>query len=85
MIRYLPIMLRIQRTWLKAQRTLFHSRRKEWERTVVSILEASGSFDDNLADDFFTALEEEDCKEMFCNYQGIMLGETGQVCKWALK
>ena len=50
-----------------------------------AFLEASGSFDDNLADDFFTALEEEDCKEMFCNYQGIMLGETGQVCKWALK
>ena len=33
-----------------------------------AFLEASGSFDDNLADDFFTALEGEDCKEMFCNY-----------------
>ena len=51
----------------------------------AEFLEASGSFDGSLDDAFFSALENEDCVEMFCNYQGIMLGETGQVCKWALK
>ena len=35
-------------------------------------------FDDILTDDFYTALEEESCEEMFCNYAGIMLGD-GQV------
>lgn len=45
----------------------------------ASFLEASENFDGNLDDAFFSALEAEDCVEMFCNYQGIMLGETGQV------
>lgn len=45
----------------------------------AEFLEASGSFDGSLDDAFFSALENEDCVEMFCNYQGIMLGETGQV------
>ena len=46
----------------------------------AAFLEASENFDGNLDDAFFSALEAEDCVEMFCNYQGIMLGETGQVC-----
>lgn len=45
----------------------------------AEFLEASGSFDGSLDETFFSALENEDCVEMFCNYQGIMLGETGQV------
>lgn len=45
----------------------------------AAFLEASENFDGNLDDAFFSALEAEDCVEMFCNYQGIMLGETGQV------
>ena len=28
---------------------------------------------------FFVELEEETCREMFCNYQGIMMGATGRV------
>lgn len=36
------------------------------------------SFDEMLTDDFYTALENESCEEMFCNYAGIMLG-NGQV------
>lgn len=35
-------------------------------------------FDEMLTDDFYTALENESCEEMFCNYAGIMLG-NGQV------
>lgn len=45
----------------------------------AEFLEASGSFDGSLDETFFSALENEGCVEMFCNYQGIMLGETGQV------
>ena len=45
----------------------------------TDFLEASDSFDSNLDEAFFSALEEEDCAEIFCNWQGIMLGETGQV------
>lgn len=36
------------------------------------------SFDDILTDDFYTALKDESCEAMFCNYAGIMLG-NGQV------
>lgn len=36
------------------------------------------AFDDILTDDFYIALEDESCEEMFCNYAGIMLG-NGQV------
>lgn len=45
----------------------------------AEFLDASRSFDSSLDEDFFAALEEEDCREMFCNWQGIMLGETGQI------
>ncbi len=45
----------------------------------AAFLEASEKFEVNLDEAFFSALEAEDCIEMFCNYQGIMLGETGQV------
>ncbi|MBD5544301.1 MAG: hypothetical protein HDR01_08710 [Lachnospiraceae bacterium] len=45
----------------------------------TEFLDASNSFDGNLEEAFLEALEEEDCVEMFCNWQGIMLGETGQV------
>lgn len=36
------------------------------------------AFDDILTDDFYTALTDESCETMFCNYAGIMLG-NGQV------
>lgn len=39
---------------------------------------ASGDFDDILDDAFMKAIEAESCKNMFCNWQGIMLG-TGQL------
>lgn len=39
----------------------------------------SADFEASLNPVFFEKLEEEDCREMFCNWQGIMLGETGQV------
>lgn len=45
----------------------------------AAFLEASENFEVDLDEAFFSALEAEDCIEMFCNYQGIMLGETGQV------
>lgn len=46
---------------------------------ITDFLDASGDFDSNLDEAFFSALEDEDCTEMFCNWEGIMLGETGQV------
>lgn len=45
----------------------------------TDFLNASNGFESNLQEDFFIALEKEDCVEMFCNWQGIMLGETGEV------
>ena len=45
----------------------------------TDFLNASSEFESNLQEAFFSALEEEDCVEMFCNWQGIMLGETGEV------
>jgi hypothetical protein len=39
----------------------------------------SGNFSSQLSDEFYEAVENEDCTEMFCNYQGIMLGEEGQI------
>ena len=36
------------------------------------------AFDEIFTDNFYTALENESCKDMFCNYEGIMLGD-GQV------
>lgn len=36
------------------------------------------AFDNILTDGFYAALENETCEDMFCNYQGIMLG-NGQV------
>ena len=42
-------------------------------------LKASSSYGSNLNKDFLTAVENEDCVEMFCNYEGIMLGESGQI------
>lgn len=32
-----------------------------------------------LGTDFYASIKEEDCVDMFCNSQGIRLGETGQV------
>ena len=45
----------------------------------TDFLNASNGFENNLQEEFFIALEKEDCVEMFCNWQGIMLGETGEV------
>lgn len=42
-------------------------------------LDASESFADNLDETFFSSLEAENCREMFCSWEGIMLGEAGQV------
>lgn len=42
-------------------------------------LNASSSFGDNLNEAFLTAVKNEDCVEMFCNYEGIMIGESGQI------
>lgn len=42
-------------------------------------LNASGSFGNNLDEAFLSAVEREDCVEMFCNYEGIMIGESGQI------
>ena len=35
--------------------------------------------DDNLNQEFVNAIAAESCREMFFNYQGIMMGETGQI------
>ena len=45
----------------------------------ADFLDASNSFDSSLEEDFFSVLEKENCTEMFCNWEGIMLGETGQI------
>ena len=45
----------------------------------AEFLDASGEFDGILDEAFFSALEEEDCVEMLCNWEGIMLGESGQI------
>ncbi|MDE5700374.1 MAG: hypothetical protein K2I96_23725 [Lachnospiraceae bacterium] len=45
----------------------------------TDFLNAAGSFEGNLDEAFFSALESEDCVEMFCNFEGIMIGENGQV------
>ena len=45
----------------------------------ADFLDASDSFASSLEEDFFSVLEQEDCIEMFCNWEGIMLGETGQI------
>lgn len=42
-------------------------------------LNASNRFGSNLNEAFLTAIENEDCVEMFCNYEGIMIGESGQI------
>lgn len=47
--------------------------------TSEDFLNASGRFDSNLDDAFLSAIEREDCVEMFCNYEGIMIGESGQI------
>ncbi|PNV59011.1 hypothetical protein C0033_26270 [Clostridium sp. chh4-2] len=39
----------------------------------------AADFETELNPYFFVELEEEDCKEMFCNWSGVMLGETGRV------
>ena len=45
----------------------------------TDFLNASNGFEDNLQEEFFLTLEDEDCVEMFCNWEGIMLGATGEV------
>ena len=35
--------------------------------------------DGKLNQEFVNAIDKESCREMFCNYQGIMMGETGQI------
>lgn len=35
--------------------------------------------DANVSQDFLDGIEAETCHEMFCNFQGIMMGESGQV------
>lgn len=32
-----------------------------------------------IDEDFIKAIEAESCRDLFCNWQGIMLGETGQI------
>lgn len=39
----------------------------------------TADFGETLNPYFFVELEEESCSQMFCNYTGIMLGETGRV------
>lgn len=45
----------------------------------ADFINASGSFESSLEEDFFSVIEKEDCTEMFCSWEGIMLGETGQI------
>ncbi len=45
----------------------------------TDFLAASDKFEENLKESFFSAIEKEDCTEMFCNWEGIMLGESGQI------
>ena len=67
---------------------------KDWDALAMEIsfpielggvtVEDSAAFlemdiDNNLSQAFVDAFEAEDCHEMFCNYQGIMMGEQGQV------
>lgn len=33
----------------------------------------------NLSQEFVNAISEESCRKMFCNWQGIMMGATGQI------
>lgn len=46
---------------------------------------AKGEFEDCLDESFFAAIEQETCEEMFCNWEGIMMGD-GQIwigtCSW---
>lgn len=35
--------------------------------------------DSNVSQDFLDGIEAETCREMFCNFEGIMMGESGQV------
>lgn len=35
--------------------------------------------DANVSQDFLDGIEAETCREMFCNFEGIMMGESGQV------
>lgn len=35
--------------------------------------------DNKLNQEFVNAIDKESCREMFCNYQGIMMGETAQI------
>lgn len=42
-------------------------------------LAAAESFENCLDESFFTALEVEDCRDMFCTWEGIMIGESGQI------
>lgn len=50
-----------------------------WYENSEDFLNASNSFNSNLNENFLTAIENEDCVEMFCNYEGIMIGESGQI------
>ncbi len=36
-------------------------------------------FDGKLSQEFVNAISSESCREMFCNWQGIMMGPTGQI------
>lgn len=36
-------------------------------------------FDGKLSQEFVNAISSESCREMFCNWQGIMMGSTGQI------
>lgn len=40
----------------------------------------SADLNSSLNSMFFVELEEEDCREMFCNWQGVMMGKKG--CVW---
>ena len=76
-----------------AQKVKDYIRNNDWESLAGTIsypitvgdVECSNAedfknlaFDEIFTDDFYTALENESCKDMFCNYGGIMLGD-GQV------
>lgn len=45
----------------------------------ADFIDASDSFESGLEEDFFSAIKKEDCTEMFCSWEGIMLGENGQI------
>lgn len=52
---------------------------KVWENTFADSAEfAAADWDSIFSEDFLQAIEEEPCQDMFCNWQGVMMGD-GQI------